>query len=422
MRKFALILSLALLVVLAAPRPAAAADGVQWVHSLEQALREAKDRGSLIFIAELIDAEASNDAQKEAFRDPVFVKASRDFVCLIANPHMQHGTVEVVEDGEKVRRCRDWPGITCEDHLKAWNDVRKNYADLNTASTGDMKLPFQFIIDADGKQIATIVNGTVEGGFDVIAGPAMAEALKLIVGRFGKGLSADEYEKLKGKLADAEAAEKAKDRPKALKLCAEIVKANEKTSLADRAREIQERIAKSGDAEIEKAMALAAKDPLGAVAALEQIADDYAGTSAAAHAKAKIDELKQKPEVKKALGDLAARKEAEQRMGKAEGFLKRGDYAKAIGAFDDIAKDFDGTPAGEKAKARAAELRADPKIGPAAREQEAEKVCKGWLSMGKSYAQNGMTAQAKAQFERIIKEYPGTSFAEEAAKELEKLK
>ena len=68
--------------------PAVAQDGVQWVPSVKEALKQAKERGCLIFVAMTMENEQSNDAQKEQYKEPAFVKASKDFVCIFANPNI----------------------------------------------------------------------------------------------------------------------------------------------------------------------------------------------------------------------------------------------------------------------------------------------------------------------------------------------
>jgi hypothetical protein len=144
-----------------------AAELVQWAKSLEEAMKEAKERGAMIFIAEVVADDPDNVAQTEVWKEPAFVKASREFVCLFACPHEHAPTIKMKIDGEEVRTCRFAPGVTTTQHLKAWDDVRIKYGNLNTDATGSMRMPFHFVIDADGKVLTTIANGTPDGGFAV---------------------------------------------------------------------------------------------------------------------------------------------------------------------------------------------------------------------------------------------------------------
>jgi hypothetical protein len=155
---------------------------------------------------------------------------------------------------------------------------------------------------------------------------------------------------------------------------------------------------------------------------LEEMQKTFAGTELARRAKKKLSELKRKPAVKAALSEIKARQKGEESLSKAEGYIEKGQYAKALKALDGVAKDFAGTPLGDKAKAAADELRADEEIMKVAREQAAAKYCKGWLSMARSFAKNGMNDKAKAKYQEILDKFPGTSFAEIAAEEMAKLK
>lgn len=422
MKTRATILSLLVLAAFLVPDARAADDGVRWTPTIKDALKEAKDRGALVLVCETLDGDPACDGQKTEWKDPAFAKISRLFVCVYANPRRDHGTMEVTVDGKKVRRCRDAPTVTCDDHTSAWNEIYQNYAKLNTNSVGDMKLPFHFVLDANGEVVAQIMNGSVEGGFEAVPAATLVSQLNDLLRKFGKPLDGEEYAKLKEKLAEAERAQKGGESGKALKLCAEIIEANGKTTLADRAREIRENVAKAGEPALGEAFDLAEKDPLAALEKLEALADEYPDTDLAARAKKKIADLKNDPRVKKQLAELAAQKDALKQLARAEEYLKKENYAKALSLLDEVAEKYAGTAAGSKAKARAEALRADGEIMRRAREQEAEKVCKGWLSMARSYAKNGMVDQARAKYEEIIEKYPGTSFAEEAQRELEKLK
>jgi hypothetical protein len=400
--------------------PAVAQDGVQWVPSLKEALKQAKERGCLIFIGMTMENEESNTAQKEAYRDPAFVKASKDFVCVFANPNI-NTSVEVMVDGKKVRRCADALTITCDEARNCYSEVRKNY-DRNTDSTGAVKMPYQMILDGDGKFLHEIINGSVEGGFDVCPGPALAEVFRKLVAQYGKGLSVDQYQKLKGVLSEAEAARKKGDLKKAAKLCKEIIDANERSALADQAKKLIEKIDAVAKNVLEEAVAKIDKDPIAAILALEEVVELYQGTDAAKQAKQKIAELRKRKDVKKLLTKLKKEKEAAGKIAAAEKLVESGDYLKALAALKSVARKYKGTSAAEKATARVAELEGDEEIARKIRDMEAEKFSKRVLAMGRNYAKNGMTDKARAEFQKIIDKYPESTFAEEAKQELEKLK
>ncbi len=413
-------LFLAALAILALP--ALAADTIKWCKSLEDAQKEAKDRGALILICMTVNGEPANEAQMGVYNDPALVKATRDFVCVFANPHTDGGEIEMDVDGQKVKCSRIAPGITIRDHLKAWNDVQKSYADLNTGADGNVRIPFQFVIDGDGKVVATIANGTKDGGFDVVAADQFVAALNTLVGKFGKPLTAEDLAACQKALEAAGKAMEEGNLKEALKQTVIVIARNPRSRLADEARKIQERASAGGEEALKAAEGLVASDPVGALLGYEQVAEDYAGTPLGEKARAALAELKKRPEVKKSLAEVAARKEAEKNLAKAEEEFTAKRYSSGLKILDDVAKKYAGTPLGDKAKARAEEIRADEAIAKEVREQEAAKNCKGWLSMAKSYVKNGMIDKAKELWQKIIDQYPGTSFAAEAEAELGKVR
>lgn len=399
-----------------------AADELKWARTLKDAMAQAKERGSMIFICEAVSGEASNDAQIEALGDPAFIKAAKNFVCLFANPSPIPGPTKIEIDGRPEQTIAGMPGVAMKDAMHAWNELRVHYVDLNTNSAGDTKIPFQFVIDGNGKVLAQIVMGTKEGGFGPVPATALAAALNALTKQFGKGLSEDEYVELKELVEKARKAMAAGDLGKALELAEEVLKKNDRTTVADGAKEIRDAIIKQGEENIAKADEMVATDPAGAVVMLEEMQEVFDGTDLEKAAKKKLSELKRKPEVKAVLAEIKARRQAEKALQKAQSDIEDGDYARGLKALDDVAEKYAGSPLGEKAKAAADALRADEEKMAEAREQAAAKYCKGWLSMARSFARNGMKDEAIAKYQEIIDKYPGTSFAEVAAEEMAKLK
>ncbi|MEN8148495.1 MAG: tetratricopeptide repeat protein [Planctomycetota bacterium] len=419
MKSLTLAVAVTIFLVVLAPA-ALAQDGVQWVPSVKEALKQAKERGALIFVGMTLADEASNDAQIEAYKDPAFVKASKNFVCIFANPTIR-ATVTVEIDGKKVKRCAAAPTITCEQSQICYREIRQNHT-RNTDSTNAVRMPYNMFIDGKNEFIAEVVNGTVEGGFDVVPGPALAAVMNELVAKLGKPLTTAQYEKLKKILADADAAKKKGDLKKASKLYGEVIEANKLSALADQAQKNLDEIDSVAKGELEEALAKVDEDPLAAMIALEAVIENYAGTETAREARKKLSELKKRKDVKKLLGKLKKEKEATAKIADAEELVEAGEYTRAIAALKSIARKYRGTKAAETATARVAELEGDPEIAKKIEAAEAEKFSERCLRMGRNYATNGMTDKAKAEFRKVIDKYPGTPWAEEAKKEIEKLK
>jgi hypothetical protein len=409
-----------LLCVLASP-VLAAPEYVKWTKTFAGALEEAKERGSMVLVCEVVSGEASNEAQMGVYMDPAFVKASRNFVCVFCNPEPTPEG-EMIVDGEKIVTSKAAPGVNSADHRRAYDEVQRSYADLNTDSTGATRFPFHFVADADGKVLEQIVNGTKDGGFDVVAADAFIAKLNGLISKHGKGLTAEELVQCRQDLQAAKEAKGAGDLKGLLKNAEAVLGRSTKTKYAEEARKLIEEASAGGEASLAEADGMLAEDPAGALLKVEEVMETYAGTPVGDKAKAVLAEYRKRPEVKKAMAQVAARREADKNLAKAEEAFGAKQYARALELLDDVAKKFPGTEQGEKATARAAEIRADEAIAAEVREQQAAKVCKGWLSMGRTFAQNGQTQKAREQFEKVIREFPGTSYATEAEAELKKLR
>jgi len=86
-----------------------------------------------------------------------------------------------------------------------------------------------------------------------------------------------------------------------------------------------------------------------------------------------------------------------------------------------VAKTFPGTPDAAKASAGVAAYEKDPAFKRTVLEAEAGTKAKAALSMAKSYKSAGKTDLARKKLQGILDEFPGTTFAETARKELEAL-
>lgn len=131
--------------------------------------------------------------------------------------------------------------------------------------------------------------------------------------------------------------------------------------------------------------------------------------------------------VKKALKELKPgssgfwEKAGQADLDAAEALAKNGKYDKALKAYEKAAKSYKGSKIGDAATKAAAKLKSDPEIGAKIREAEAGKKCKGWLQFARDAAKNGDNDRARGYYERIIKEFPESSFAKTAREEMESL-
>jgi tetratricopeptide (TPR) repeat protein len=144
----------------------------------------------------------------------------------------------------------------------------------------------------------------------------------------------------------------------------------------------------------------------------------YKGHDAHAAEEAVEKSLKEKPpKVKGGLG-LAAGSSA---LAKADKLYESGEYAKALKEYEKLAKANKKSDVGKKARAKADKIKADKEIMAGINEAEAKKNCENWLEMARTLVKSDKDNEAAKYYKRIIDEYPETSYAETAKRELAKL-
>ena len=75
----------------------------------------------------------------------------------------------------------------------------------------------------------------------------------------------------------------------------------------------------------------------------------------------------------------------------------------------------------ERAKARLAAYRADPAIAKIIDDEDLRHNCESLMSLGRTYAMNGLLSGAVIQYQKLVDLYPGTPHVEEAQKQIEAL-
>ncbi len=295
------------------------------VKDAKTALEIARTRGKLIFLTIIVDNDGENRMVIDAvFRNKSFIKISREFVCLLANPHDEHGKVAVKDPktGKRVHRCADCPSINCIDHKHLAQNFARGFFRNNTVRT-----PIHFVIDQEEEVVATIKNGDFESGFNHVAGKVVVTELQKILKKYGRGLSELEYQGMMKNLTDARAARARKNVTLELQMLLPVLALNRKVVAVEEARaRIKEidKIAANGldvaNKEIEN------KQFEDAIHRLEQLKKTYPGTLTAGAADAKRKELLKRSDVKKLL--------------KAAGYYRKGLEYKRKGKTDRARKKF----------------------------------------------------------------------------------
>lgn len=114
------------------------AGGVDWQHDLEQAFATAKTRQVPVLLAFNMDGEGANDDTVRIYKDPEFVAASKDYVCVICST-FSHGAGE----------CARFGGVTCAEHQKIEIKAREAFIGKETNIA-----PQHLLISPDKKVLA----------------------------------------------------------------------------------------------------------------------------------------------------------------------------------------------------------------------------------------------------------------------------
>jgi tetratricopeptide (TPR) repeat protein len=126
--------------------------------------------------------------------------------------------------------------------------------------------------------------------------------------------------------------------------------------------------------------------------------------------------LKDKPEASEegSLEDAAAKAAYDNGLR----LYQKKDYIKAMKAFEDVVKNFKGSEPAKKAAAKIKSMKTDKKIMAKIRDAEEKKQCETWLDTARLMVQNGKRTEAREYYQKVISEYPESSFAEIARKEM----
>jgi TolA-binding protein len=155
---------------------------------------------------------------------------------------------------------------------------------------------------------------------------------------------------------------------------------------------------------------------------LNDVAKGLPGTPAGLKAKAKLDEVSKMPEVKVELAKAAAAAKAGEELAAAQQLQADGNNEQAYVKFKSIARNYADTEAAQVAQAAVAEYEKDPAFAKRANETVAGGKAKGMLGLAQSYKTSGKPELAKKKYQEVVDQFPDTSYAETAKKELSAMK
>ena len=155
-----------------------------------------------------------------------------------------------------------------------------------------------------------------------------------------------------------------------------------------------------------------------AINRLKDLGKALAGTPAGASARKKLNELMARPEARRQAEAADRASRADDALAAARALQKGGKDDQAYARFKALAREFPGTPAATTAAAEVKRYEADKAFVRRVVETEAATKAKAALSMARSYKGARKLDQARAKYESVIADFPGTTYAATAKQEL----
>ncbi len=99
---------------------------------------------------------------------------------------------------------------------------------------------------------------------------------------------------------------------------------------------------------------------------------------------------------------------------RAQDALQSGEFARALRLYADLAEQYATTPQGKEARAAAERIRKDPAAQKALQAAADEDQAQRWLDIGERYAGLKLPDKAREHFDKVLKQFPGSKYAEQA--------
>ena len=172
-------------------------------------------------------------------------------------------------------------------------------------------------------------------------------------------------------------------------------------------------------AEVDKL--IAAKNYAAAADRLSDLLMTMSGLPTASLARQHLAQLCSRPEIQQQfkLKDHAA--QGETALADARHLRDDGKEDEAYARFQQVAKDYAGTPAGAEAADAVSAFQSDAKFIRRMKDRAAEPQARPALNLADNYRSAGRIDQAIKKYRQVIDQFPGTTFAETAQAELDKL-
>lgn len=185
--------------------------------------------------------------------------------------------------------------------------------------------------------------------------------------------------------------------------------------IAGRVREVQQNLQDGATAIIGQVDALAQAGKYSeAVASLNAVIKALTGTPAADQAQHRLDDLLSDPDARKALDKGQRERDSVDWLNDAEHMQAAGDDMGAYKRFKQIIATYPETAAATSAQQAVSVYEQDPTFLQKMKDASVADKAKAALSLADSYRRSGRSDLARAKYQSIIDQFPGTQFADTA--------
>lgn len=167
---------------------------------------------------------------------------------------------------------------------------------------------------------------------------------------------------------------------------------------------------------------LEAKQYPAAAARLKELLAVMSGLPTASLARQRLAELTSDPNVQQEMDLFEKREKAEAALADARKVRDSGEQEAAYRKFKAVAQDYPDTPAGKSAADAAKAYEADTAFVQRLHDREVEAKAKPALALAENYRAAGQVEKARRKYEEVLKNFAGTTFADTARRELERLR
>ena len=154
-----------------------------------------------------------------------------------------------------------------------------------------------------------------------------------------------------------------------------------------------------------------------AIDLLFEVKRTFAGSHAAATARARLDELSRSPALLAATRKAAA----EDLLADAKLYIESGDLLRGVGCYKQLAQQHADAPQGKEAQETLAAFDADDEFQKQLQACQADAKCRTLLSLARSYRANKLFDAARSNYKQVLEQFPDSQFAQSASEELKAL-